>query len=107
MIVGAALAGPSPAAVRLRQGVTHGMSGFAETTGLDLGPFATWVGRYRRVLDVAIVLLAAVVLLSAAAPTPGLVLGLAIAAAVGFALVELIGRAHGRHEPPPDRHAFA
>ena len=97
LLVGAALAGPSPAAVRLRGAVGGGMSAL----GLDLGRPALWTDRHRRALDIAIVVIAAVVLFATNAPTPGLVLGLAIAVLVGMLLVELLAHAHGG--PPPYR----
>lgn len=90
LLVGAALAGPSRAAVGLRAAVGGGMSAL----GLDLGRPSEWTDRHRRALDVTIVVIAAAVLFATNTPTPGLVLVLAIAVLAGLALVELLARAH-------------
>lgn len=90
VLLGAALAGPSAAAVRIRGAVGGGMS----SLGLDFGRPAVWVDRHRRALDAAIVVIAAAVLLLVSTPTPGLVIGLAVAALVGILLVELVAHAH-------------
>lgn len=97
LLIGAALAGPSTAAVRIRRSVTEGFSAL----GLNLGGFSEWVDRHHRGLDVTVVVIAAVVLLATNAPTPGLVLGVALAALVGILLVELLAHAH---PGPPTYH---
>jgi hypothetical protein len=91
LLVGAAIAGPSSAAVRLRSAVSGGFSAL----GLDFGEPAVWVDRHRRGLDITIVVIAAAVLLFSNTPTAGLVLGVAVAVLIGFLLVELVAHAHG------------
>lgn len=89
-LIGAALAGPSTVAVRLRNAVTGGMSAL----GLDLGRPAVWTDRHQRALIAAIIVIAAVILFATNTPTPGLVIGLAIAVLVAILLVELVAHAH-------------
>lgn len=99
LAVGAVLAGPSSAAVALRRGAANGIGGITSALGLDLGPFSAWVERYRRGIEIVALLLLAAVLFASSRPTPGLVLGLAAAALLVFASVELLARA--RPGPPP------
>lgn len=93
-LLGAAVAGPSRAAVAIRATTRNGVDGLASSLGLDLGPFSEWVSRHRRALDIALLLVLGVVLLGVSSPTPGLVLGLAIAAILGLVLIELLAAAH-------------
>jgi len=99
--VAAAIAGPSRFATALRRSTTEGMGSISQSTGLDLGGFSMWVDRHRRALDIVAVIIAAVVMFSVGTPSPGLVLGLAIAVVVWLLIVELLARAHPA--PPPYR----
>jgi hypothetical protein len=60
------------------------------------GPVGEWLARYRGVARTAVVALAALVLLLAPSPTPGLVVGTAVGATVLIALVELLARPAAR-----------
>lgn len=98
------LAGSSPSARGLRAGLGRGFSNaraWAEGRGLTTGPAGVHLGRYRGFARVAVVALAAVVLLLAPIPTPGLVLGVAVGAGLLIALVELLARPQSaaRDEP--------
>jgi hypothetical protein len=103
LTVGAALAGPSPVAVRMRNAIGGGFSAL----GLDFGPASYWAERHRLGLDVTIVSIAAILLLSTDTPTPGLVLGLALGVLVGFLLVELVVRARASRDGTPTAGAHA
>lgn len=89
------LGGASTSARALRSGIGRGFGtarGWAEGRGVTSGPVGVWLGRYRGVVRTAIVALAALVLLLAATPTPALVIGTAVGAALLIALVELVAR---------------
>lgn len=92
--IAAALAGPSRVATGLRRSTTQGLGSITQSTGLDLGGFSLWVERHRRALDILAVIGAAIVLLLVDLPSPGLVVGLAIAVVVWLLVVELLARAH-------------
>jgi hypothetical protein len=89
------LGGSSPSARGLRAGVGKGFGNaraWAEGRGVTSGPAGAWLARYRGVVRAAVVALAALVLLLAANPTPGLVVGTAVGAGLLIALVELLAR---------------
>jgi len=89
------LGGASPSARGLRAGVGRGLGAVrarAEGRGVTTGPVGTWLARYRGVVRTAVVALAVLVLLLAANPTPGLVVGTAVGAGLLIALVELLAR---------------
>ncbi|MFI6426821.1 hypothetical protein [Promicromonospora sp. NPDC050880] len=93
--VAAYLGGSSASARSLRAAVGKGLGGargWAEGRGATTGPVGTWLARYRAVVRVAVVALAAVVLLLAPSPTPGLVAGVAVGALVLVLLLELLSR---------------
>lgn len=89
------LGGSSASARGLRAGIGKGFGtarAWAEGRGATTGPFGVWLARYRGFARAAVVALAALVLLLAATPTPGLVVGVALGAGVLIALVELVAR---------------
>ncbi|MBD5785665.1 hypothetical protein IF650_05685 [Cellulosimicrobium terreum] len=89
------LAGPTDSARSLRSGfsgATDKGRTWAEGRGVTSGPFGTWLGGHKTFVRVVVVALAAMVLLLAGQPTPGLVVGTALVAGVVLALVELLGR---------------
>lgn len=89
------LGGASPSARGLRAGVGRGFGAVrarAEGRGVTSGPVGTWLARYRGVVRTTVVALAVLILLLAADPTPGLVVGTAVGAGLLIALVELLAR---------------
>ncbi len=97
--LGAAIAGPSRAAVATRRTVRGGLDGLTtarEARGWDLGPAGTWIGRHRGGLRIGILVGAFLVLIIWSQPTAWVVVGLALVVALLLGLVELLGRA-----PPP------
>jgi hypothetical protein len=97
LLIGAAIAGPSRAAVRTRESFFNGMA----HVDWDLGKPALWTDRHRRAIDVALVIIAAAVLFAVETPTPALVAGLAVAVLIGVLIVELVAHSHGA--PPSYR----
>lgn len=98
------LGGSSPSARGLRAGVGKGFGNaraWAEGRGVTSGPAGVWLARYRGVVRAAVVALAALVLLLAANPTPGLVVGTAVGAGLLIALVELLARPQSRPQVQP------
>lgn len=89
------LGGASASARGLRAGVGRGFGtvrAWAEGRGVSTGPAGVWLARYRGVARTAVVALAALVLLLASSPTPGLVVGVAVVAGLLIALIELLAR---------------
>lgn len=98
------LGGSSPSARGLRAGVGKGFGNaraWAEGRGVTSGPAGVWLARYRGVVRAAVVALAVLVLLLAANPTPGLVVGTAVGAGLLIALVELLARPQPRPQVQP------
>jgi hypothetical protein len=94
--LGAALAGPSRAAVATRRTVRGGMDGLStarEARGWDLGPAGSWIGQHRGALRVGILVGAFLVLIIWSQPTAWVVLGLALIVALLLGVVEVLGRA--------------
>ncbi|RPF21863.1 hypothetical protein [Myceligenerans xiligouense] len=98
------LGGSSSSARSLRTGLGTGFGNvraWAEGRGVTTGPAGAWLGRYRGVARVAVIALAALALLLAPEPTPGLVVGVAVGAGLVIALIELLARPPaGAGEPP-------
>jgi hypothetical protein len=97
--LGAAIAGPSRAAVATRRAVRGGLDSATtarEAQGWDLGPAGRWIGQHRGGLRVGVLVGAFLVLLIWSQPTAWVVLGLALVVVLLLGLVELLGRA-----PPP------
>lgn len=65
---------------------------WAERRGVTAGPVGTWLGAHKGFVRAVIVSLAGLTILLASTPTPGLVVGAAVVAAVLVALLELVAR---------------
>jgi hypothetical protein len=92
---GAFLTGQSTTAVRTRQRLTAGIGrllGGAEHAGWRTGPVGTWVYTNKKVLRVAAVTLAALVLVFWGQPTGKTILLLAGLLLVALALIEFLGQ---------------
>jgi hypothetical protein len=90
------LGGGSASARSLRAGAARSLGKIrarGESRGWSTGPVGLWVGEHRGFARGVVIALAALVLLLAADPTAGLVIGTAVAAGVLVTLVELVARA--------------
>ncbi|MDX6301458.1 MAG: hypothetical protein QOF53_2672 [Nocardioidaceae bacterium] len=95
LALGAFFLGPSAGAVRARSDATRtlgALRGSAESAGLNTGRFGTWTFAHKRLLRIATVVLAAVVLSFWGQPTGVVVLGIALVALFVLAVIELVGR---------------
>ncbi|SMF21209.1 hypothetical protein L603_000400000370 [Cellulosimicrobium cellulans J34] len=95
------LGGRSESARSLRAGLSGlGARGrrWAEGRGVTSGPVGDWLGRHKTFVRVVVVAVAALVVLLAGTPTPGLVVGTALVAGLVLVVVELVARpsAEGR-----------
>jgi hypothetical protein len=93
--IGAFFTGPSVTAVRTRQGLGSGIGwlrGTAEHAGLRTGPVGAWVHTYRRVLQLAALGVAALVLVFWDRPTGKVVVGIAVVLLAVLAVIEFISR---------------
>ncbi|MBE1875848.1 hypothetical protein [Myceligenerans pegani] len=89
------LGGSSASARSLRAAIGKGMGrtrDWAEGQGVTTGPAGVWLGEHRGVVRTAVIALAALVVLLAPNPTPGLVVGVAIGAGLVITLIELLAR---------------
>jgi hypothetical protein len=92
---GAFLTGTSVTAVRTRHSLTQAigwLAGSAERAGLRTGPVGSWVQANKRLLRIAAVSLAALVLVFWGRPTGKVVLGLTLALLVVLTLIEFLAR---------------
>lgn len=92
---GAYFTGPAPAAAAARRWSAQALGGLrrmGEARGLSTGPVGTWVHAHRRLLRVAVVLIAALTLLFWNEPTGRVILGLAVILLVVLALIEFLAR---------------
>jgi hypothetical protein len=92
---GAFLSGTSVTAVRTRQGLTGAigwLAGSAERAGLRTGPVGGWVEANKRLLRIAAVTVATLVLVFWARPTGKVVLGLTLALLAVLAIIEFLAR---------------
>ena len=93
--LGALLAGPAGWAVSVRgalAGVFQSAGTAAERKGLDLGPVGSWVAHHHRALQIAGLLIAAVVLVFWGTPGVAGVLWIVVGLLVYLAIVEFVGR---------------
>lgn len=99
LLVGAWLAGPSSAAVRIRAGWDNvlGRGGSAAGGAVDLGPVPASVARHLNAVRAGIIALAVVVLLWWNQPTGKVVLLLALAVVVLLAVAQLLANAAPHH----------
>lgn len=89
------LGGGSDSARGLRTGVAAGFGrvrGWGDRRGVSTGPVGAWLYRHRGVVRAALIALAALVLLLAATPTPGLVITVGAVTLVLIAILELAAR---------------
>ncbi|MBL0885139.1 hypothetical protein [Myceligenerans indicum] len=89
------LGGAGASARSLRGGLGKGLAAtrtWAEGRGVSSGPFGAWLAGHRGFARTVVIALAALVLLLASSPTPGLVIGVALAAGLLVIVIELLAR---------------
>jgi hypothetical protein len=89
------LTGRSVTAVRARAGLTKGIAwlrGGAEKAGFRTGPVGAWVYTYKRVLRIAVVAIAALVLVFWDQPTGKVIIGITIGVLIALVIIEFLGR---------------
>jgi hypothetical protein len=89
------LTGRSVTAVRARAGLSKGIGwlrGGAEQAGFRTGPVGAWVYTYKKVLWVAVIAIAALVLVFWDQPTGRVVLGITLGVLVALVIIEFLGR---------------
>ncbi|WP_455605864.1 hypothetical protein [Cellulosimicrobium funkei] len=87
--------GPSASARSLRAGLARAgaaVRGWGEGRGVSTGPVGDWLGRPKAFVRGVGVAAAALVLLLAGTPTPGLVVGVALVAGLVLVVVEILAR---------------
>jgi hypothetical protein len=98
---GAFLTGPSGVAVQARKAVTSGIAWLRtriERQGVDLGPVGAWTGAHKRVLQIGVVALAAVIFVFWGQPTLAVAIWIVVLLLVALGLIELIGGRTGGAE---------
>jgi len=96
--------GRSVTAVRARAGVTRGIAwlqGGAEKAGFRTGPVGAWVYTYKRVLRIAVIAIAALVLVFWDQPTGKVIIGITLCVLVVLAIIEFLGRPPSPAAPEP------
>ncbi len=89
------LTGRSVTAVRARAGLTKGIGwlrGGAEQAGFRTGPVGAWVYTYKRVLWIAVIAIAALVLVFWDQPTGRVIIGITLGVLVALVIIEFLGR---------------
>ncbi|HEY6809626.1 MAG TPA: hypothetical protein VIZ70_00740 [Propionibacteriaceae bacterium] len=89
------LTGRSTTAVRARAGLTKGIGwlrGGAEQAGFRTGPVGAWVYTYKRVLWIAVIAIAALVLVFWDQPTGKVIIGITLGVLVALVIIEFLGR---------------
>jgi hypothetical protein len=89
------LTGRSITAVRARAALSSGIGwlrGGAEKAGFRTGPVGAWVYTYKRVLRIAVLAIAALVLVFWDQPTGRVIIGLTLIVLVVMAIIEFLGR---------------
>jgi hypothetical protein len=87
--------GRSTTAVRARAGLRKGIGwlrGGAEQAGFRTGPVGAWVYTYKRVLWIAVIAIAALVLVFWDQPTGKVILGITLGVLVALVIIEFLGR---------------
>ncbi|HEX5906127.1 MAG TPA: hypothetical protein VFY56_03850 [Propionibacteriaceae bacterium] len=87
--------GRSITAVRARAGVSKGIGwlrGGAEQAGFRTGPVGAWVYTYKRVLWIAVIAIAALVLVFWDQPTGKVIIGITIGVLIALVIIEFLGR---------------
>jgi hypothetical protein len=98
---GAFLTGPSNVAVQTRRGVITGVDWLRtrmESRGLHPGPVGAWTGAHKRVLQIGVVALAAVIFVFWGQPTLAVAIWIVVLLLVALGLIELIGGRTGGAE---------
>ena len=96
------LTGRSTTAVRARAGLTRGIGwlrGGAEQAGFRTGPVGAWVYTYKKVLWVAVIAIAALVLVFWDQPTGRVIVGITLGVLVALVIIEFLGRPPGPAAP--------
>jgi hypothetical protein len=96
--------GRSTTAVRARAGLTGGIGwlrGGAEKAGFRTGPVGAWVYSYKRVLRIAVLAVAAVVLVFWDQPTGRVIIGITLGVLVAMVIIEFLGRPPSPVTPEP------
>jgi hypothetical protein len=89
------LTGRSVTAVRARVGLKAGIGwlrGGADKAGFNTGPVGRWVFTYKRVLWIAVIAIAALVLVFWDRPTGKVIIGITLAVLVALVIIEFLGR---------------
>jgi hypothetical protein len=87
--------GRSTTAVRARAGVSKGIAwlrGGAEKAGFRTGPVGAWVYTYKKVLWIAVIAIAALVLVFWDQPTGKVIIGITLGVLVALVIIEFLGR---------------
>jgi hypothetical protein len=98
---GAFFTGPSGIAVQTRRAVTSGVDWLRariESRGLHPGPVGAWTGAHKRVLQIGVVALAAVIFVFWGQPTLAVAIWIVVLLLVALGLIELIGGRAGGAE---------
>ena len=96
--------GRSVTAVRARAGLKSGIGwlrGGAESAGFRTGPVGAWVYTYKRVLWIAVIAIAALVLVFWDQPTGKVIVGITLAVLVVLVIIEFLGRPPSPIAPKP------
>ena len=96
--------GRSVTAVRARAGLKSGIGwlrGGAESAGFRTGPVGAWVYTYKRVLWIAAIAIAALVLVFWDQPTGKVIVGITLAVLVVLVIIEFLGRPPSPIAPKP------
>jgi hypothetical protein len=87
--------GRSITAVRARAGMSRGIAwlrGGAEKAGFRTGPVGAWVYTYKRVLWIAVIAIAALVLVFWDQPTGKVIIGITLGVLIALVIIEFLGR---------------
>ena len=98
---GAFLTGPSSAATQTRRAVTAGVDWLRsrmESRGVHPGPVGAWTGAHKRVLQIGVIALAAVIFVFWGQPTLAVAIWIVVLLLVALGLIELIGGRTGGAE---------
>jgi hypothetical protein len=98
---GAFLTGPSSVAVQTRRAVTAGVDWLRarmEGRGLHPGPVGAWTGAHKRLLQIGVIALAALIFVFWGQPTLAVVIWIVVLLLVALGLIELIGGRTGGAE---------
>lgn len=103
---GAFLTGPSGIAVRTRTAVTAGIGWLrdrGERAGVNPGPVGAWTRAHKRLLQIGVVAVAALVFVFWGQPTLAVAIWIVVLLLLGLGLIELIGGRTGGGPQPAQR----